>query len=59
MKVERGRVPELDGVRGVAILLVVVAHAWFHPLPGGGMVGVHLFFVLSGYLITGIPHPGA
>lgn len=46
-----GRVGELDGVRGVAILLVVVGHA---AGGSGGGVGVALFFVLSGYLITGL-----
>ena len=44
----------LDGARGVAITLVVLAH-WDHSLfRYGGVVGVTLFFVLSGYLITTI-----
>lgn len=49
-----GRVGELDGVRGLAILLVVVGHAGGVGLDGGGPVGVTLFFILSGYLITGL-----
>jgi peptidoglycan/LPS O-acetylase OafA/YrhL len=53
----------LDGLRGVAILLVMVYHfvdllgpsrGWFLHLLKVGWVGVDLFFVLSGYLITGI-----
>ena len=45
-----GYVPALDGVRGVAIALVLATHYW--GLPGGGPLGVGLFFVLSGFLIT-------
>src|SRR4051794_16589890 len=49
------RIPALDGVRGCAILGDLVAHA-FASLPGSasGVLGVDLFFVLSGFLITGI-----
>lgn len=44
--------PELDGLRGIAIVAVVLFHAG-NLLPGG-FVGVDSFFVLSGYLITKI-----
>ena len=46
------RVPELDGVRGVAILLVLLAHLIPNVIGDAGWLGVDLFFVLSGYLIT-------
>ena len=56
------RVSELDGLRGIAILLVLMFHFTpasgpLHPLAHVfqvGWIGVDLFFVLSGYLITGI-----
>lgn len=43
----------LDGVRAIAVLLVLVYHFWPQYLPGG-MIGVDIFFVISGYLITAL-----
>ena len=43
--------PDIEGLRALAILPVVVFHAWPSALPGG-FVGVDVFFVISGYLIT-------
>jgi peptidoglycan/LPS O-acetylase OafA/YrhL len=47
-------VPALDGTRGIAIILVMAFHLWRAPLTALGWSGVDLFFVLSGFLITGI-----
>jgi peptidoglycan/LPS O-acetylase OafA/YrhL len=50
--------PSLDGLRAVAITLVFIVHScgglWNQHLVRWGWVGVDLFFVLSGFLITGI-----
>ena len=59
--IARGFIQELDGLRGIAILLVMVHRFWPRTatgvaaeLAGAGWIGVDLFFVISGFLITGI-----
>jgi len=64
---EAKHIPELDGIRGIAILVVLVSHfgstatgdsaslgKFLNEAFGLGWIGVDLFFVLSGFLITGI-----
>jgi peptidoglycan/LPS O-acetylase OafA/YrhL len=69
MRTKDAHVPALDGVRGLAIALVFARHLslvpWFRlsssatdrgiaAVAGAGWIGVDLFFVLSGFLITGV-----
>ena len=60
-------IPELDGLRGCAVLMVVILHlqinmqvaglhgfpGFLHDVAGFGYVGVQLFFILSGFLLFG------
>ncbi len=45
--------PDVEGLRAVAILLVILVHAGV-PHMQGGTVGVDAFFVISGFVITGL-----
>jgi len=58
----QGYISELDGLRAVAVVLVLFTHfgpqaetgSFLWKLENAGWIGVDLFFVLSGFLITGI-----
>ena len=48
-----GYLPGLDGIRAIAIVAVLLFHGAIGPFPGG-FLGVDVFFVLSGFLITSL-----
>jgi peptidoglycan/LPS O-acetylase OafA/YrhL len=65
-KAKSAHIPALDGIRGLAILMVLMVHfleivdpttglqVWLNRVAGYGTMGIDLFFILSGFLITGI-----
>src|SRR4051812_45396367 len=52
MRTPLGHRPALDGVRAISVLAVMGFHCLL--VPGGGFLGVDVFFVLSGFLITNL-----
>ena len=57
--------PEIDGLRAIAVISVIIYHARFeiifndklYKVLPGGFLGVDIFYVISGYLITSLLEP--
>ena len=49
--IQKSYIPEIDTFRALAILLVIIFHAWPAVLPGG-FIGVDIFFTISGFVIS-------
>lgn len=54
MKIEANRIPSLDGLRAISILMVLFSHGFRPKYIDFGGLGVKIFFVISSYLIVGI-----
>jgi peptidoglycan/LPS O-acetylase OafA/YrhL len=51
LKATTGKILEIQGLRALAAILVLIFHAKFIP---GGFIGVDIFYVISGFLINGL-----
>ena len=51
MTTSTGFLPHIEGMRALAVIAVIINHLWHDALPGG-YLGVDIFFVISGFVIT-------
>lgn len=48
----RKRISEIDGLRGISVFAILIYHAKINSVFVGGCLGVDVFFVINGYVIT-------